>query len=38
MPIALEKEDYERDASFKNALHGKTAAQTGGIRAMMGRC
>jgi hypothetical protein len=36
MPIALEKEDYERDAAFKNAMHGKTATKSGGIMSMMG--
>jgi hypothetical protein len=36
MPIALEREDKERDAAFKSALHGQTATKTGGIRSMLG--
>jgi sterol 24-C-methyltransferase len=36
MPIALEREDKERDAAFNRAMHGKSAQDQGGIRAMMG--
>jgi len=34
---ALEKEDFERDAAFKEALHGKTAEERKGFLAMMGK-
>lgn len=37
MPIALEKEDHERDAAFASAMHGSSAQDQGGIRAMMGK-
>jgi sterol 24-C-methyltransferase len=36
-PIALEKEDHARDADFNKALHGKSAADAGGIKAMLGK-
>lgn len=36
-PTALEKEDYERDAAFKKALHGKTAEGRSGLVAAMGK-
>jgi sterol 24-C-methyltransferase len=36
-PIALEKEDHTRDADFNKAMHGKSAGDTGGIKAMMGK-
>jgi sterol 24-C-methyltransferase len=34
-PIALEQEDHARDAAFMKAMHGKSAAAQGGMRAMM---
>ncbi|GAB7363103.1 hypothetical protein MBLNU230_g3394t1 [Neophaeotheca triangularis] len=34
-PTALEKEDRERDAAFKAALHGKTAEERNSFLAMM---
>ena len=34
-PIALEKEDHERDAAFTKALHGKNAQDQAGLLAMM---
>ena len=34
-PIALEKEDHERDAAFNKALHGKNAQEQAGLLAMM---
>ncbi|KIW08298.1 uncharacterized protein PV09_01216 [Verruconis gallopava] len=37
MPIALEKEDHQRDLDFRNALHGKTATKEAGIRSMIGK-
>ncbi|CAK3824589.1 Sterol 24-C-methyltransferase erg-4 [Lecanosticta acicola] len=33
----LEREDKERDAAFKSAMHGKTAAEKNTIWAMMGK-
>jgi sterol 24-C-methyltransferase len=33
--VQLEKEDHERDASFKKAMHGKTAEEVAGFMAMM---
>lgn len=36
-PIALEKEDHERDAAFGKALHGKTSQAEGGVRSMLGK-
>ncbi|EMC92822.1 hypothetical protein BAUCODRAFT_37733 [Baudoinia panamericana UAMH 10762] len=33
----LEKQDLERDAAFKRALHGKTAEERKGFLAMMGK-
>ena len=36
-PATLEKQDLERDAAFKKALHGKTAAEREGFTAMMGK-
>ena len=33
-PIALEKEDHQRDAAFNQALHGKSAQAGGGLAAM----
>ncbi|KAK4222328.1 sterol 24-C-methyltransferase erg-4 [Podospora fimiseda] len=35
--IALEKEDHQRDAEFKKALHGKSAELTGGFAAMLAK-
>lgn len=34
-PIALEGEDHNRDAAFNKVLHGKSAAERGGIRSML---
>ncbi len=34
--IALEKEDHQRDAQFKEAMHGKTAQAKGGFTAILG--
>lgn len=36
-PTQLEKEDKERDAQFKQALHGKTGEGRGGLIAAMGK-
>ncbi|WPH02000.1 Sterol 24-C-methyltransferase erg-4 [Acrodontium crateriforme] len=36
-PAALEREDKERDAAFKQALHGKTAEGRAGFTAMLGK-
>jgi sterol 24-C-methyltransferase len=36
-PIALEKEDHQRDAAFKQVLHGNTTQAEGGIRSMLGK-
>ncbi|CCX05212.1 S-adenosyl-L-methionine-dependent methyltransferase [Pyronema domesticum] len=33
--VQLEREDHERDAAFKQAMHGKTAAQDAGFMAML---
>ena len=33
----LEQEDHARDAAFNKALHGKSAAAQGGLRAMRGK-
>ncbi|KAK4156791.1 sterol 24-C-methyltransferase erg-4 [Chaetomidium leptoderma] len=35
--VALEKEDHARDAAFKSALHGKSAAAAGGFAAMLSK-
>lgn len=34
-PIALEDEDHTRDAAFNKILHGKSAEQKAGFRAML---
>ncbi|MCJ1226307.1 Delta(24)-sterol C-methyltransferase [Toensbergia leucococca] len=34
-PIALETEDHTRDAAFNTALHGKSASEQAGFRAML---
>ncbi|KAK4991245.1 Delta(24)-sterol C-methyltransferase [Elasticomyces elasticus] len=34
-PIALENEDHIRDAEFNKAMHGKSAGERAGMRAMM---
>lgn len=34
-PIALEKEDHQRDAEFNKAMHGQSAKAQGGMRAML---
>lgn len=34
-PIALEDEDHIRDAAFNKVLHGKSAEQKAGFRAML---
>jgi sterol 24-C-methyltransferase len=36
-PIALEVQDFKRDADFKNALHGKTSQGTNFFLNMMGK-
>lgn len=36
-PMALEKEDHQRDAAFKNAMHGKSGAGRGGMKAMLSK-
>jgi sterol 24-C-methyltransferase len=36
-PVTLEKQDLERDAAFKKALHGKTAEERQGLLAAMGK-
>ncbi|KAI7202278.1 Sterol 24-C-methyltransferase [Hortaea werneckii] len=36
-PFTLEKQDVDRDAAFKHALHGKTAEEKNSFRAMMGK-
>lgn len=33
-PIALEKENHERDAAFNKAMHGTSATADGGFAAM----
>ena len=35
--IRLEKEDHQRDADFKKAMHGKSAAATGGFTAIFAK-
>jgi sterol 24-C-methyltransferase len=35
--VALEKEDHSRDANFNKAMHGKSAAATGGITSMLSK-
>lgn len=34
-PIALENEDHVRDAAFNKVLHGKSAEEKAGLRAML---
>ena len=34
-PIALETEDHSRDAAFNKIMHGKSADERAGFRAMM---
>jgi sterol 24-C-methyltransferase len=36
-PVALQREDHERDAAFKQALHGKSAAQKNAFMAMISK-
>jgi sterol 24-C-methyltransferase len=36
-PIALAKEDHERDAAFYKAMHGKSAEQRSAFLAMLGK-
>lgn len=36
-PIALEDEDHSRDAAFNKAMHGKSADDKAGFRAMMNK-
>ena len=36
-PIALETEDHSRDAAFNTAMHGKSADDKAGFRAMLGK-
>ncbi|KAI9736353.1 MAG: Delta(24)-sterol C-methyltransferase [Cirrosporium novae-zelandiae] len=36
-PIALETEDVHRDTAFSKAMHGKSAEDVGGIRAMLSK-
>ncbi len=33
-PMALEKEDHQRDAAFNKALHGGSSQARGGLAAM----
>lgn len=33
-PIALEREDHQRDAAFNKALHGSSSKARGGLAAM----
>lgn len=35
--VQLEKEDQARDAAFNKLMHGKSAAQTGGLSSMLGK-
>ena len=35
--IELEKQDRARDAAFNKAMHGNTALNTGGFRAIIGK-
>lgn len=34
-PISLETEDHSRDAAFNKAMHGRSAEERAGLRAMM---
>ena len=34
-PIALETEDHNRDAAFNKIMHGKSAEEKAGFRAML---
>lgn len=34
-PISLETEDHSRDAAFNKAMHGKSAEEKAGFRAML---
>ena len=36
-PIALEIEDHSRDAAFNKAMHGKSADEKAGFRAMLAK-
>ncbi len=36
-PIALETEDHCRDSAFNKAMHGKSADEKAGFRAMLGK-
>lgn len=36
-PMALEKEDKQRDAAYKDALHGSSGQVRGGTWAMMNK-
>ncbi len=36
-PIALETEDHARDLAFNRAMHGKSAAATGGFASMLSK-
>lgn len=36
-PVALQNLDYERDAAFKKALHGKSAEQKSAFMAMLSK-
>jgi len=36
-PIALETEDHSRDSAFNKAMHGKSADEKAGFRAMLGK-
>lgn len=36
-PIALEKEDHDRDAAFSKALHSEDAKEKTGLLAMMNK-
>ncbi len=34
-PISLETEDHSRDAAFNKAMHGRSAEERAGLRAML---
>jgi sterol 24-C-methyltransferase len=36
-PIALEKEDHDRDAAFQKAMHGTSSQQRGGMMSMLSK-
>jgi sterol 24-C-methyltransferase len=36
-PVKLEQEDKQRDAEFAKAMHGTSAADRGGLKAMLNK-